>query len=103
MFISGAVKFCVWLGAIVFDLVVTIAKFVFGGLWYVTGVIKQRPLFIWLCLYILAEIIGGYAESFFEFQILGNSVALHGGIIAFLIGIGHLVFEIVNWFRSRVS
>lgn len=92
-----------WFGAIAFHFVVEAAKLVFGGLWYVTGVLKQRPLFIWLCLYILAEIIGGYAEAFFEFQILGNHVALYGGIIAFLIGIGHLVFEIVNWFRNRVS
>lgn len=103
MFISGAVKFCVWLGVIVFDFVVTIAKFVFGGLWYVTGVIKQRPLFIWLCLYILVEVIGGYAESFFEFQILGNPVVLYGCIIAVLFGIGHLIFEVVNWFRNRVA
>jgi hypothetical protein len=99
--VDGAVRFFIWLGITVFNFVVAAAKLLLMGLWYVTGVTKQRPLFIWLCLFILAEIIGGYAEKFFEFQILGEPVVLYGCIITFLFGLGHLAFEIVNWFRSR--
>lgn len=92
------IQFCLF----AFTALVIIGKFVFSGLWYVTGVLKQRPLFVWLCFLILAELIGGYAESFVEYQILGNPIGFYGSVICFVFGIGHLIFEIVNWFRDRL-
>lgn len=94
-------KCVVWTTLLVFKIFIAVARFVFAGLWYVSGVIKQRPLFIWVCLCVIAEMMGGYAKGFFEYQILGESLAFIGGFLALLFGMGNLIFVIVNWFRGR--
>ncbi len=97
------VRFCAWAIVITFHFVVNAVQAIVKGLWYITGVIQQRALMIWIGLYLLAELVGGYPARFFDFKILGVSVGILGCIIALIIGIIQLVMLIVGWFKQGKS
>ena len=100
---QGLIRFCVWAIVIAFHFVVNAVQAIVKGLWYVAGVIQQRVLMIWIGLYLLAELVGGYPARFFDFKILGVSVGIYGCIIAAIVGIIQLVMAIIGWFKQGQS
>ena len=100
---QGLVRFCVWAIVITFHFVVNAVQAIIKGLWYVAGVIQQRALMIWVGLYILANLVGGYPAKIFNFKFLGVTVGIYGCAIAAVIGIIQLVMVIIGWIKQKQS